>query len=987
MGSASVKALIKFLDELSSESAQSEYVSKSLGHPIYGPILVKSFSGLGLGPCLLIHIYRSVVDPQILRKDPIEQKRLATNFAAEFFAELKTLPNLPKPTVSETANLGPIMPENALRAGFQTFYMDPCHVAHNTAIKVTEFMDTYETKHSRYIAPYTSLVTSSMMGKSRLMKEISHYMPTVYICLRSENSSGYPKNTPHLPNWIQESTLKQTKRAHPIEDRDFLLPTVKFAVFFSSLMKILADWIKKIKPFEQFTLNQAADDFGWMWDFFAENDDNDQLAIFWIQVTKKVDAVLKTIGSGSEAEAYLKGPKFAEYANDAYVSLRNALSRYSADPDFIKKFTLLIMFDEAHILCEKSAMDGKCLINSTAYNELGERILPQVEESVYPFSILRDVRRGLQLMLKAKILNADLIRLFALFTDTTSRLADFQSVSVNDKSLRVVDLDPPGRLQFDPFYIFTSVDAHAIIANENCTSNIFEASKPERLLKFGRAAWYTLFTSKDKFKNEFYYKLPNLTELAGVKLLGLNRGQQWTNLFGDHRSSLTSAMKLKLLALLGPRLDITAGPWTIEAEDLVASHLAVVVNTDHERQFIRIGYPSEPIVAQAAAHHTAEIGWSLPLLALRDYVNSAVVSAGFRGELLTKVVCLMAADSTSKSSPACLTEWTYMRPVKVSTFLDELFMPPDNHSSFSDAIRKSNVSHHVDQTKLERFLDGYVFFNHFVRLQVKLSIEAITHAWNRGCALTATTNAVGFDHVIPVMLPQSGKNQNFGPLFGDWSKTQVQNATEQISFIMINSRNSKDQNPSAYKIYPQESNLSDADVFLRSGNVFMSLLQEFGPKKSDERYIMILPRKDTRSNITYSQLVVVVKGLDQPEQTYKVLADRHDGDSERHMIRNALEQIRTHHTYLDGLEENSAQATVMINTFNLSLYQPKAKNVQKSMQTWEEERKKYENWKINRERQVYRKRRISDSFYDDSDDEVMADVSDDVDSTDVMIQE
>jgi hypothetical protein len=947
----------------------------------------KSFKGLG--PSFLIHLYRSVVDPQILGKNPLEQKRLAAHFAAEFFAALNTLPSLPRPTALETAEPGPTMPDNVLQAGFQTFYIDPYHVPHNMATKVVEMMDIYETKHSRYIAPYTSLVTSSMMGKSRLMKEMSHNMPTVYICLRSEKSSGYPKNTPHLPDWIQQSTLSQTKRAHPVEDRDFLLPTVKFAVFFSSLMQTLADLIMKIEPFQRRTLNPTTDDFGWMWDFFAENGDNDQLHTFWVQVTKKVEEVLKTVGSGLESRAYLEGPEFEKYANDAYMSLREAFSPYLTEPAFIKKFTLLVMFDEAHTLCEKSAMDGKRIIDGTAYNELGERILKEADESVYPFSILRGVRRGLQLMLKARLPGKDLIRLFALFTDTTSRLADFQPASANDKSLRVVGLNPPGRLQFDPFYTFTSVDAHAIIANENCTSDIFVASNPERLLKFGRAAWYTLFTSKDKLKNELYYKLPNLTELAGVKLLALDHGQQWTSLFANNRGHLTPAMKIKLLALLGPRLDITAGPWTMEAEDLVASHLAVVVNTDHERQFIRVGYTSEPIVAQAAAHHTAEIGWSLPLLALRDYVNSAVVSAGFRGELLTKVVCLMAADRVSKYFPACPTAWTHMRPIKVSTFLDELFNPPDKiYASFSDAVRKSNVKHSLDQTELERFLNGYIFFNHFVRLQVKLSIEAITRAWNRGCALMATTNSVGFDHVIPVMLPLPGKDQSFGPLFGNWSKIQVRNATEQISFIMINSRNyaaAKDQKPSAYNIYPRESNLSNADVFLQSGNLYMSLLQEFGPKKESESSIEILPRKQTRSNTTYHQLVVVVKGLDQPEQTYKVLADRHPEDSERHKIRNTLEQIRTHRTYLDGLEENSAQAAVTVDTFNIPLYNPDARIAQKSIPKWDEARTKYENWRDNRAQQVRGKRSDPDSF--SSDDEAMNDILEDADSSDMVMED
>jgi hypothetical protein len=552
-------------------------------------------------------------------------------------------------------------------------------------------------------------------------------------------------------------------------------------------------------------------------------------------------------------------------------------------------------------------------------------------------------------MLRGKMPNTDFVRLFALFTDTTSRLAEFQPISANDKSLRVVGFTPPGRLQFDSLCTFTSVDAHAIMANENCISNIFDVSNPVRLLKFGRAAWYTLFTSKDKLKNDFYYKLPNLTELAGVKLLGLDDGQQWTGLFGDDRRYPTPTMKLKLLALLGSRLDITADPWTREAEDLIASHLAVVVKNDHERQFNRIGYPSEPIVAQVAAHHTAEIGWARPLSALRDYVNSAVVSAGFCGELLTKIVCLMAADQVSKSSPACHTDWTYMRPVKVSTFLDELFVAPDNYSSFSEAIRQSKAEHSIDKMKLERFLNGYVFFNHFVRLQTKLSIEIITHAWNRGCALTAATNTVDFDHIIPVMLPQPGEDQSFGPLFGDWTRSQVQKATEHISFIMINSRNyaaATDQASSAYDFYPQEFSLSDSETFFQSGNVFMSLSQEFGSKKPSDRYITILPRKKTESNTTYHQLVVATKGLDQPEQTYKVLADRYVGDSERHMIRNILKQIGTHRTYLDGLQEGSTDATVMTDSFHMRLYQPKATNVQTSMQRWEEERRKYKIWQI-----------------------------------------
>ena len=129
-----------------------------------------------------------------------------------------------------------------------------------------------------------------------------------------------------------------------------------------------------------------------------------------------------------------------------------------------------------------------------------------------------------------------------------------------------------------------------------------------------------------------------------------------------------------------------------------------------------------------------------------------------------------------------------------------------------------------------------------------------------------------------------------------------------------------------------------------------------------------------RSNTTYHQLVVV-KGPDQPEQTYKVLADRYAADSERNMIWSAFEKIGTHHTYLDGLQENSVQAAVTIDTLNISLHEPNSRNVWKSIQMWKNKRTKYENWHVDRARQGVSKSRVSDSFNDGSDDKIMNDVS------------
>ena len=60
-----------------------------------------------------------------------------------------------------------------------------------------------------------------MMGKSRLMKEMSLHIPCVYMCLRrGDKSTGYPRRTPDIVEWI-ETGLK----TYGLEDKDFIADT------------------------------------------------------------------------------------------------------------------------------------------------------------------------------------------------------------------------------------------------------------------------------------------------------------------------------------------------------------------------------------------------------------------------------------------------------------------------------------------------------------------------------------------------------------------------------------------------------------------------------------------------------------------------------------------------------------------------------------------------------------------------------------------
>jgi len=89
-----------------------------------------------------------------------------------------------------------------LREGFQEEYIDPYDIVGETVQEIEDNITAYCSNPEPYNAPYTSLITSSMMGKSRLMKEIARTLPSVYICFRLPSQTGYPTSTPKLLEWI-----------------------------------------------------------------------------------------------------------------------------------------------------------------------------------------------------------------------------------------------------------------------------------------------------------------------------------------------------------------------------------------------------------------------------------------------------------------------------------------------------------------------------------------------------------------------------------------------------------------------------------------------------------------------------------------------------------------------------------------------------------------------------------------------------------------
>jgi hypothetical protein len=807
--------------------------------------------------------------------------------------------------------------QKALQDGFSKYYIDPHRFVKKAANRIMQDMTKYcQASEDTYIAPYTSLVTSSMMGKTRLMKELTKHLPVVYLCLRNRTSSGYPSTTPKVVEWIQEGTCGSLGvSSNAVHDRDFILPSLKFSMFLLSLFKHLTRLLVDVNLLQSLGVKLVKDNFEWMWQFFAE--ESDAVTEFWTRVTADATTQLRSHPSRKFALQYLR-VSFVRDLQIAYEDLEIAFRPYLSGT-----FTLLLCFDEARTLCQFSAFDGSRISETDdIYDEAVHR---NAGEVVLPFSNFRALRRALRFLLQAEGSRAmksneesekrggvalkiskgfPVPRVFGLFTDTTSRLANFQPRASEDRSMRILRLPFPGKVQFEPLHVFTSVDAHAQMIVENkCISDVNEVANAERLLKFGRAGWYSVYAGKDT-SNKQIYDHNRIVDLAVCKLLGVpvvNRVKV-RGLFPSSHPQLTPKSLLRLLAVLAPRLALTVGPYTVEAEELISSHLAVLIRTDTDRHFLRTAYPSEPIVAEASAYITSNIGWGLPLKALHHYVHTGIVGAGFRGELLSKILCLMAMDSTPKSLPLDR-HWNHSQPVKVSCFLDHLLTAPDGKASFSEALDAKALQ--VDSDELRRFLDGYVFFNHFIRLEVKLSLELIIASWNRGAAIMPVEGTHRFDHVIPVMLAPADGSTTFGPLYKEWSGEEKRRACPHVSFILINSKNEfhpKGKVTQAKDIYPVHANLEDCSMFtggdpIHAGtddtpkSVYLSILQVFGPRlmRPKENPVNIIlpghrtggrsPRKSRR------QIVVVLKGLSQ--ETYKCIQDLEDTNSTLMQVENS----------------------------------------------------------------------------------------------------
>jgi hypothetical protein len=163
-----------------------------------------------------------------------------------------------------------------------------------------------------------------------------------------------------------------------------------------------------------------------------------------------------------------------------------------------EKRTLIICFDEARFLCDTSALTGVSII-PPRHGNLPRESSGQVDSDtrIMLYSNIRAMHRALRYLAQKET-----PQIFALFTDTTSRISNFQPRSIEGSTAgRFLKLPGAGTGLFDPIYVFTSIDAHSR-QNNLPISDHRQVAKVERLLKFGRAGWYSIYSASNSATSE-----------------------------------------------------------------------------------------------------------------------------------------------------------------------------------------------------------------------------------------------------------------------------------------------------------------------------------------------------------------------------------------------------------------------------------------------------------------------------------------------------
>jgi len=289
-----------------------------------------------------------------------------------------------------------------------------------------------------------------------------------------------------------------------------------------------------------------------------------------------------------------------------------------------------------------------------------------------------------------------------ILTDTLSTLTNMAPAAQNDSSS--LRLSEKNKL-LPPFHLVTTQDVYAG-STTACTDS-----------SYGRPLWHRVEKRDSSLLQKF----------ATNKLL---RSTKYNFLQQLEESQRTYAA----IACLACRAALSVSPGRRIANELVGGHMAVCVHVYDDREAMVIGYPSEPVLANASAGILTSSGtfegWEIALQQLVKCVQDGEVDTGKIGELVHRLLLLLTNDRArlDLSNGQNLSAYKFLSTLVGKKKLDD------------------NVSK-ADQGWLkERTCD----FNHFVAVSYLVSYKQLEKLARRKAAVACKPGHNGIDLEIPL---------------------------------------------------------------------------------------------------------------------------------------------------------------------------------------------------------------------------------------------
>ncbi|THV06407.1 hypothetical protein K435DRAFT_773348 [Dendrothele bispora CBS 962.96] len=572
---------------------------------------------------------------------------------------------------------------------------------------------------------HVALIQSSGSGKSRMVDELAKLIPTIPINIRPQEETEQYAHPP------PDTSLRDLFIQSNFPTDDFILQE-RFYHILINLFHLVTEEIKHLMEGKDWSkLSELAQ----AWHQHLEEDKQSYRQDLYNRTKLRVEKRASTLVAQMSDE-FLR--LLANQADKSLESLCTIIGKLKQDEP-----PLGLVKDELHLVLYIDEVDGLA------------------DKTVVDFSGVS--RTALQSLLSA--LSRLKHPIFVIYLSTQPDTAKLAPSAQLFKSARAVKLAPylNAPITETPFDCVGKP-----IRVRRLTLSLL--SNPVFLSLFGRPLWHSMMLPDSQTLLEYLqgesqeqeYRLPfeafiSMMRLARCKLLGS------TLINVSYRSEIPGEIspyptRTAKMAIIGVRLMPVVEASHTLGRQLVASHMQTVFSVPQSREWIRSGYPSEPILAEAAAwqvqywrskQQDGDIDCMLDML--HTHLSSDLLSPGEIGEVTGRMILLTARDHAGydKESASLPDTRSLSGHILLTAFILELF-PEDVATTF---LCSRAPNDREGRSLREVFEHDVINFTHWERFtdDSAATPKALLSAFIRGAAIICRNNSPYIDTIIPVL--------------------------------------------------------------------------------------------------------------------------------------------------------------------------------------------------------------------------------------------